>query len=189
MIEKLLSSTVIVAVLAFLGSLVTTRIQEKSKQNEMALAAFRENQTAQTQIVTQAFGLIGAYMASIDDLISLTDPYFRPDSYSPGDRPALEKFFHETQNRHDQADVNWREKKYTVGYLLVYHHSGSGEVSRKWAALVKDVDAYDDCATGWFKEKGRGGAPGKPQPCGQNKSAVEAGMSGLTGALQADRGK
>ena len=186
LLESLLGSTVVAGVLSLLGTGVTSIIQDNSKRNEIALSEFRQNQVAQSKIVTDAFNLIGPYMASIDDLITLSDKYFDASAYSPADRPALEKFFSETQNRHDNSDIDWRAKKYATGYLVVYHHGGRRDVADKWATLVKTIDGFDDCATDWFKTHPRGTEDiRKARPCSTEKLAIETAMATMTGTLRA----
>jgi hypothetical protein len=188
-LQNVLGSTVVATVLSALCAVVTWKIQDNAKQNEIALAEFRQNQAAQEKVVTETIGLIGTYMASIDDLITLTDSYFDVSQYTKEDRPALNKFFENTQNRHDEADVAWRTKKYTFGYSIAYHHAGD-EVGGKWAALTAAVDGFEDCAGAWFKEHGRGSSDlRKVRPCAAEKKAVEDTMSSLTTALKDGHGK
>lgn len=153
-LEKLLNSTVIVAVIGLFGAFLTSQFQDRAKRNEIGLVAFRESQTAQTQVVTEAFNTIGACIAAVDDFIALTSTDFSTNGRSAAEKLRMMTFFEETQVRHDKADVSWRGGKYSVGYRLVYHHEGRVEVAQKWTSLVSAVDALDDCGTSWYMQHG-----------------------------------
>lgn len=186
-LEKLLNSTVIVAVIGLFGAFLTSQYQERSKRNEIGLAAFRESQTAQTAVVTEAFNIIGAYIAAVDDLIALTSSDFSTESRSAAEKARLVTFFEETQGRHDKADVIWRAGKYSVGYRLVYHHEGRVEVSHKWTALVSTVDALEECGNSWYQQHGPGTADLlAARPCEDKRRSVDAGIEALTRTLNAD---
>ena len=177
----------VVAVIGIFGAFLTSQYQERAKRNEIGLAAFRESQTAQTQVATEAFNTIGDYIAAVDDLIALTSTDFATEHRSAADKSRMMTFFEETQARHDKADIAWRAGKYSVGYRLVYHHEGRVEVSQKWAALVSSVDALDDCGTTWYTQHGPGTTDLRAEhPCEDKRKAVEAGIAGLTSTLNAD---
>lgn len=177
----------VVAVIGIFGAFLTSQYQERAKRNEIGLAAFRESQTAQTQVVTEAFNTIGACIAAVDDLIALTSTDFSTNGRSAAEKLRMMTFFEETQVRHDKADVTWRGGKYSVGYRLVYHHEGRVEVAQKWTSLVSAVDALDGCGTSWYMQHGPGTTDVRAaRPCEDKRKAVEAGIAGLTSTLNAD---
>lgn len=187
-LEKLLNSTVIVAAIGLFGAFLTSQFQEKSRRNEIGLIAFRESQAAQTQVVTEAFNTIGTYIAAVDDLIAITSIDFSTESRSAAEKSRLVAFFEETQVRHDKADVTWRAGKYSVGYRLVYHHEGRVEVSQKWTALVRALDALEECGNTWYQQHGPGTTDLlAARPCEDKRRNVDAGITALTSTLNADR--
>jgi len=193
LIEVLSGSSVITALVtvigtAIIGNAVAGAIQDKSKKNEIALTAFRENQAAQVAVVTEAYQLLGKYVAASDDLITLTDAYFnRADYPSAEAKKRLESWINEVRSNHDQVDRAWREKKYSLGYLLAYHHSGKRSIAQAWTILVQSVDKFGECSRGWLQEHGEGTSRLHPtRPCAEPFSEVEQNSFALTQSLEAD---
>lgn len=169
---------------AVVGNLVAAGVQDRSKRNEIALTAFRDNQTAQVGVVKEIYDLIGKYTAAGSDLVWITRDQFADENFSPEDAKLNHQWFHNVRDKHDEIDATWRQKKYSLGYLLAFHYHGRQGISESWHEVVKAVDAFDECVGEQAQQ-----APGSQQftvsPCQSKADVVDGKVANLTQSLEA----
>jgi hypothetical protein len=170
---------------AVVGNFVAAGVQDRNRRNEIALSAFRDNQSAQVALVKEAYELIGRYVAAGDDLVTITGGQFSPDNFDAANNARNQAWFSDLRKRHDEIDALWRERKYSMGYLLVYHYHGRKEVADGWSALVGAVDTFETCVDG-EAAKAPGSQTWKDRPCHAEASEVDRRMAQLTGAMQSE---
>jgi type II secretory pathway pseudopilin PulG len=169
---------------AIVGNFVAAGVQERTRRNEIALTAFRDNQTAQVALVKETYELIGRYVAAGEDLITITESRFAAANYDEANGARNQAWFSDLRKRHDEIDAQWRTRKYSIGYLLVYHYHGRKEVADGWTALVQAVDAFESCVDEQAL-KAPGSQSWKERPCRMQVSTVDQRMAQFTGAMQA----
>ena len=190
LIEFLLTSPLIATLVtvlgtAVLGNYIAGRVQERTKRNEIALSAFRDNQASQVALVKEVYELIGRYRAAGDDLIYITGEQFAPGNYDENGRKLNQVWFTSVRNHHDEVDQLWRQKKYALGYLLSFHYHGRKEVSDSWTATVNSVDAFEECVDQQAR-KAPGSQSLKDYPCRAKMQTLDDQVASLTRTLESD---
>ncbi len=183
--SSLLTTMVTVLGTAVLGNFVASGVQDRSKRNEMALTAYRDNQTAQVSLVKEVYDLVGQYTAAGNDLIYITGEQFADDNYAAADAQLNHKWFRELRATHDKVDATWRQKKFSLGYLLSFHYHGRKEVGESWRTVVSAVDKFEACVD--IQARLPPGSRTSPElPCQHEETAVDEQVGNLTRTLEVD---
>lgn len=152
--ERLLNATAVTALIGVVGTgvvghWVAGAVQERSKQRELALVAYREYLNAELDTVKSAYRLIGSYLSASEDLIFLTGPAFQTRGFTPEQVQALEAQKQEMRKHYNEMDAQWRNERDSLGFLMAYYHDGSQDIAEAWRAAQQAVDAFNDCAWQW----------------------------------------
>jgi hypothetical protein len=91
-LESSVATALITVILGgWAGHLITTSVQEKTKERELALARQKEITSARLQTVRSALADIGEVVSGSEDLIVLTHPEFNPDRFEDKAKEQLEQ--------------------------------------------------------------------------------------------------
>jgi hypothetical protein len=181
-----LNSSVVAAVVGVLGTgvlgaLVSARIQNTSKQNELALASARETREARAAIVGRILEVVGRNLSATDDLLVTVNNAYAAGRMPVEDRPRLAAWKEALAERRDKSDSEWRELRRSLGYALVYRFGGSQPVRTAWQDLVVSSDRFEQCTNAWYSAHARIGSDLTIlQVCVTERQGYESAVERLT---------
>jgi hypothetical protein len=154
-LDRLFHPSVVVALITVIGggifgSVITSTLQRKAKEREMALAEYREYVSARLKFVTDTYDLVGRAIVAADGLIVITRPEFVVRDANDENQRATAAQKVEVRKAFNDANAQWNTAKLRTGLLLRYYHYGSRPVGSTWNGVSEAVDAYFVCSRSWF---------------------------------------
>jgi len=193
-LERVAESKVTATVLALLGTAglgnwVARGVQERSRQQELALVSYKEFLAKEIEVVTAAYELTGAYLSASEDLLSLTAPAFDPARFPETAREKLEAQKQKIRDGYNTVDTEWRKKRESLGLLMAYYHPGESRISGAWRRVQEAVDGFNACAVAWMAKHPQATAEELAgSPCGGEKAHVRERIDELNRRLDEARG-
>lgn len=184
----IVAATISVIGTALVGAIISGIIQERSKENELALTAYKEHTTAQLTAINDVFELIGKYLNAADNMIQVTGPRFHPKRPTQAEQQQLTKDIQRLLSQTTEFDAEWQRRREAIGYLLAYHAEGAAPVKDAWNRVKQGAETYYLCALKRLDAYNRGEQlTVEPIPCQQEKIAFANEIETLRNALQNDR--
>ena len=167
----------------WIGHYITSSVQEKIKDRELALAQQKELAAARFGTVKQALEEIGDVISRSEDLIDLAhEEKWNILHFPEMDRPKVEEQKARIREAFNLSDTRWRKTKETRGLLLYYYSNNDTQVRRTWARLESAVDNFTKCA----QERHALSVSSKPIPdeCENERGRVSLMLQALTTKLR-----
>ena len=193
-LERMAGSKVTATVLALLGTAgagnwIAGRVQDRSRQQELALVSYKEFLAKEIEVVTAAYELTGGYLSASEDLIYLTGPAFDPVRFPEAAREKLEAQKQKLRDGCNTVDAEWRKKRESLGLLMAYYHPGRPGISGAWRQVQEAVDGFNACAVAWTVKHPQATAEELAgAPCGKEKAHVRERIDELNRRLDEARG-
>src|ERR1700741_4531850 len=103
-----------------LGAWVTGRVQDRSKENELARTAQEQRLTSQNTLITKVLDRVGALVSSTDDLLTTVNNVNTEEGRPAREVNELQEWKLRVRKTRDDADAVWRNDKRSLGYSLLY---------------------------------------------------------------------
>jgi ribosomal protein L32E len=118
-------------------------------RGDQALISYKEYLDQERQLITRAYGSIGACIAASDRLVGLTGDEWRQHF---ADRALVSKQREEIRNSYNQTDAKWQSEAQEIGLLMSYYHPNEPKIAASWANVEQAVTDYLDSAHSWSKD-------------------------------------
>ena len=190
---QVLNTTVIAAAATavlggLLANLVVARFQDRARQREQALAAYRQHIEKQHEFILRLYDLVPAAITDAEAMIDLTSPHMDIQNASEGQRPELAKQRLELMARHNAAAETWNKERVRIGYLLAYYHPGATGVYDAWARCRTAVDTLRACSDAHYsKYRDDPRVTGSGTTCAKERDTAGKSLQDLTQFLNAAR--
>lgn len=133
-----------------IGAIVGGQIQERAKRNELDRVTREQRLSAQNAAVTKLLDLVGTSMSTADDLLVTVNKAYEEAGRSKADVAALRKWKVELSVKRDQADLEWRRQKRSLGYTLLYLFDSDAEINAAWKTVSDKADGFESCTREWY---------------------------------------
>ena len=156
-LKTLLNSSVLTALIGVIGTgivgaLVSSRIQQRAKENELDRKAHEVSLEAQRAAVTKALDKISSLVNASDDLLVSISVAYSEAGRRKDEVAALRKWRTELAQSRDTADRDWRREKKTIGFTLSYLFEGVASVREGWQGVVQAVDNFESCTRQFYSD-------------------------------------
>jgi hypothetical protein len=191
--ERLLNASAITAAVTVLGAgvlgnWIAATVQNRSKERELALLAYREYLNAELAVVKNACQLLGGYLSASENLIFMTGPAFHSRNYTGDQLKQLEAQKQEMRKEHNTLDAQWRRERASLGLLMSYYHEGRKEIGQAWRNVEVTADQYNLCATQWSSTHPEATEEElRPAPCQKERDAAQEAIELLNQLLESAR--
>ncbi|MFY9825369.1 MAG: hypothetical protein WAM82_28595 [Thermoanaerobaculia bacterium] len=140
------SVTVLITVIlgGWVGHLLTTSFQDRTRERELALANEKEVTAARLNTAKRALEDIGELVSGSESLIALIGDEWDPTKYK--DPAKIEDQKHKIQDFYNSSDAKWRKEREILGALLIYYSEDQREIITSWDQAREAVDRLSDCA-------------------------------------------
>lgn len=140
------------------GALISGRIQERARQNELSVASAKEAQAARVEIVGRILEVVGRNLSATDDLLVTVSNAYAADRIPEAERPKLAQWKQSLAERRDKSDSEWREVRRNLGFSLLYRFNGDTDIATRWQAIIAASDAFERCTNAWYSANARIGS-------------------------------
>jgi len=180
------------------GSLVTSRFQEKSKQREQqvariqlehdrSLAAFNEHLDRERKIVDEMLAKVGGLADTARGLSQLSRAEWSGKDQPAAEQARLAQERHKIVERYNQATAAWDADRLRLGILLGLEHDNNPELLEAWRNAGIKVEAYSVCCDRWRMKHNDLAAHEAEQGCSEVLKELDSALTMFTDRLIALR--
>lgn len=165
------------------GSYISSAIQLRDKEKELARVSYKERIVKQQETVEQAYELIGSFLSASNDLIALTKPTFDIRRYSGEEREKVRRQRDTIRLEYNKLLTRWQNKRLSVGLLMGYYYKGNSGVTNSWQNLQVSISGYGECAERWYSSQVSPSESEIAGACKIQKDTVRENLGKLTISL------
>jgi hypothetical protein len=169
------------------GGIITHRYQQKSKEKELALVAYKEYLDQEQETARRAYEIIGNCVSSSENLIILTSPAFDLDRFTGADRNEVKKKVVSLREQYNNSDAQWRSEREKLRLLFAYYHPGQPKIVESWSGVQQSLTDYMGCARTWQNQHPKATDDDSRSACLDEKKALGTRLDDLSRSLQESR--